>query len=359
MIVTRLAAVLLAAFAGLAAAAPARAEQQAAPARDCSDDRGVDRCAEEQQRRTRALFGVRSIEEHRAANDEVRRVFYVDGYGRDVVAIAFVRAPGRDPKVLVHYPYRDGETPIAPLEAPVSEDVWNDVVERSANFHRSFADDRSAPSENGEITICLHSWVYTIEAVGRAQGIRPPQIRRKTEDACQDGPGEAFAGQLDRIARSLFPHCAGLDIDNHRNEAMVLSACRILRGDRLAAAGVLNAAEGFSNARGPDDARLLSGLFHDRATIAWGSERQVLGWAEAEAFWASRLQSGEDRAIFYFDAVEGLSAERARLTGSLSRPSGEGYQSAEVVQIWTRDDGGDWKVREATVGPWRRGPSGN
>jgi hypothetical protein len=357
MIATRFAAILLAALAAVPGAAPAFAAQQVAGP-DCSDDRGVNRCAEEQQRLTRALFGVRSIEEHRAAGDEVRRVFYVDGYGRDVVAIAFVRAPGRDPAVSVHYPNREGETQVAPLEAPVSQDVWNDVAERSANFHRSFADDRPAPSQDGEITICLHSWVYTIEAVGRAQGSRQPQIRRKTEDACQDGPGEAFAGQVDRIARSLFPHCAALDIDNHRNEAMALSACRILRGDRVAAAGVLNAAEGFANARGPDDARLLAGLFHDRATIAWGGERQVLGWAEAEAFWASRLQSGADRAVFYFDAVEGLGADRARLTGNLSRPSGDGYQSAEVVQIWVRGGGG-WKVEEATVGPWRRVSPGN
>ena len=77
----------------ITAAAPVAAQRPVD--RNCSDDRGVDRCSEEQQRRTRQLFSVRSIEEHGAAGDQVRRVFYVDGYGRDVVLIALVRAPGR------------------------------------------------------------------------------------------------------------------------------------------------------------------------------------------------------------------------------------------------------------------------
>ena len=162
----------------LLVAAPA--SPQGTPERDCRDDRGVDRCDEAQQRRVRELFGVRSIEEHRAAGDQVRRAFYVDGYGRDVVAIAFIRSPGRDPEVWVHYPRRDGEPTPEPLRAPVPRPVWNDVIERGEHFDRDVLS-RPAPAaeprvarpagdaaEDPEtIPLCLHSWVFTIEAVDR------------------------------------------------------------------------------------------------------------------------------------------------------------------------------------------------
>ncbi|WP_431851805.1 hypothetical protein [Allosphingosinicella sp.] len=252
MIARGLAIVVLAALAVAAPSAAAAAQRSTDPS--CSDDRGVDRCSEEQQRRTRQLFGVRSIEEHGAAGDDVRRVFYVDGYGRDIVMIAFVRAPGRDPTAWIYHPEREGEARPEPFQAPVSQEAWKEVVEGSANFHRSFVGQRPAPtanSEEGEIVVCLHSWVYTIEAVDRPQLNSPPQIRRKTEDACEDGPGEAFAQQLDRIARSMFPHCAALDVEQYGNEAMALAACRILRGDRLAAAEVLNGAQAIADGGAP------------------------------------------------------------------------------------------------------------
>ncbi|HEX8215926.1 MAG TPA: hypothetical protein VF577_00555, partial [Allosphingosinicella sp.] len=93
-------------FVSFAAAAPA---QQAVDP-NCSDDRGLNRCSDEQQRQMRQLYAVPTIEEHAAAGEEVRRVFYVDGYGRDLILIAFVRSPGKDPEVRVHYPQRPGGT---------------------------------------------------------------------------------------------------------------------------------------------------------------------------------------------------------------------------------------------------------
>ena len=104
---------------GLATAAlllVAAADAQAPETAGCADDRGVDRCAEAQQRRMRDLYGVRSIDKHQAAGDQVRRIFYVDGYGRDLILISLVRAPGHDPMLWVHYPGEGGQRP-APQQA--------------------------------------------------------------------------------------------------------------------------------------------------------------------------------------------------------------------------------------------------
>ena len=295
--IVKLAAAVLLSILATASSATAQNERDS----NCRDDRGVDRCSEEQQRRVRTLYGVRSIEEHQAAGDEVRRVFYVDGYGNDLVMIAFVRAPGRDPAVWIHHPQREGEPRSEPIQAAVPQAVWNDVIERSAVFHRSFIPQprqrRTSSDEEETVVVCLHSWVYTIEAVDRPEFDAQPQIRRKTEDACEDGPGEAFVQQLGNIARSLFPHCAALDVEQYRNAAVALAACRILRGDRLAAAEVLNSAGAFINIEGPGDARLVSGLFDPSATLSWNGEQYRGNGFNAGEFWAARVGAQQGRTL--------------------------------------------------------------
>jgi len=147
--------------------------QTSASSANCRDDQGVDRCAEEQQRRTRELFGVRSIEEHRAAGDQVRRAFYVDGYGGDVALIAFVRSPGNDPTLWVHYPAERARRP-APQQVALSEAIWAEVIDRSRNFYRSFIPRDGSDPEF--VVVCLHGWVYTIEAndpKSVERGLRP------------------------------------------------------------------------------------------------------------------------------------------------------------------------------------------
>lgn len=324
-------------------AAPIAAQQR--PDRNCTDDRGVDRCAAEQQRRVRALFGARSIEEHEAAGDQIRRVFYVDGYGRDMVAISFVRAPGRDPTVFVHFPRREGEPASEPLQAPVPRAVWGDVLFRSAGFDRSFV-----PLAPGTTSICLHSWVYTIEASDPPRHGRPARTRRKTEDACQDGPGETYAVELERAALALLPHCAALDPEQHRNEASMLAACRTLSGDRMAAAEVLNRAGAFRRVHGPDEVNLIAGHFDlSRASVDWNGARHPAG-SGAAAFWAAKMSEG-GHTNFYVESVEGISADRVRLTGWLAR--GDGTR-ARVEQNWVFGTIQEYWIESATVGPFER-----
>lgn len=337
-------------------AGPAAAQLR--PNQSCRDDNGLDRCADEQQRRARALFGVRSIEEHQAAGDQVRRVFYVDGYGRDLILIAFVRAPGRDPTLWVHFRPMEGQPRAEPMQAPVTQAAWDEVVNRSENFDRSYA------PRPGDTDPCVHAWVFTIESVGRRRGRLPAEVRRKTESACENGPGSAYAREVQRIALSLMPHCAALDPRNHRNPASMLDACRILHGDRLAAAEVLNRAEAFQSVSGPRDEPRLAAVFGHEPRIDWNGNRYQGSGGGAATFWAGRLAQASGWTNFYFHSVDAESADRARLTGVLRRsadtPRGRstGSETARVELVWVRDFNGDMQVESATVGPWQAAPEG-
>jgi hypothetical protein len=335
---------------------PAPLWAQASPQPDCRDDDGTDRCAAAEQRRMRDSFGVRSIEEHRDAGDQVWRVFYVDGYGRDLILISFVRAAGRDPMAWVHYPRRDGEPRTEPLQAPVPQAVWDEVGRRSENFDRSFA---LFPGEDPALrSICLHGWVYVMESAERRRGRSPAPIRRKTESACEDGPGGVFATELQRLTLPLFPHCAALDPEQHRSPATMLAACRLLHGDRLAAAEVLNLAGGFRSLGGSEDAHRLAGRFASETEIDWNGEHYRGAGHRAPAFWIARLERTDSVANFYFERVEAQDANNAVLTGTISRsvdtPQGRsaGHQRARVRQEWMRDFNGDMQIARAMIGPW-------
>lgn len=358
--------VLAAAALLLAAPAAPQAERIFPPPGDCRDDRGVDRCAPGQQERVRRLFGVKTIEEHQSAGDQVRRVFYVDGYGRDVVAIEFLRPKGADPLLRVHFPAEEGEARVPPLIAAVDEASWNALLRRSAHFDRALppqgaeqiaaepkkrkATRRGEPPEEVEFLMCMHSWVYTAEATDPAEDqFDSAKVRRRTEDACDNGLTEAFAQEVQTLAVSLLPYCALLDPRQHRNDAKRLSACRILRGDRMAAAKVFNAWAPFGDADDPESAALLRSAFAYKAEIVWGGEPR--GEARPEDFWIRKQREAKADG-FYIEEVFGESPQRVRVTGRLYRAVGEGKnEAAPVEQIWV-EDGGDYEVESATVGPF-------
>ncbi|HYD37767.1 MAG TPA: hypothetical protein VEA60_09150 [Allosphingosinicella sp.] len=125
--------------------------------KECRGDRGLDRCAEA-QRQLRELYGLKAIEEHHAAEDQVRRAYIIDGYGRDLVAIAFVRTAGSDPTAWIHFPRRPGAAVREPLRAPVPKTVWEHVMERSSLFDRTLVPLPRVAEADGTITICVHGW---------------------------------------------------------------------------------------------------------------------------------------------------------------------------------------------------------
>lgn len=332
------------------------APAKAPPPPDCRDDRGVDRCAAEQQRLVRELYRLKSIEEHKAAGDQVRRVFYVDGYGRDLVAIEFVRAPGHDPTARIHFPTAPGSAPAPSMQALVPKTVWEEVLDRSWLFDRALVPEKS----DGPI-ICMHAWIYTIEATdpaGPASYERSEPPRRKTGDACTDDLVQDYGDSVARAALPLFPACSALEPEQHRNEASRIAACGILRGDRLAAAEVLNRAGAFRRARESGEGVLLSGRFTSQATLDWNGSvsRDSLRLHDV---WLGRLAEA-GRPAFYVESVDGLSSQRARLLGTLSRteerPGGDRTLRARVEQIWVFTPARKYQVESVKVGPFESAP---
>lgn len=318
------------------------------------DDRYAGRCAEERLRQSLDAYGVTSIEAHREAGDQVYRVFYYNTHGWDIILIAFVRAPGRDPAVRVHYPSTRWGARAEMIEAPITQPVWDELARRAAHFDETFA---LGPGEDPALrNVCVDGGSYRIESVGRTRGRLPAEIRSDVESSCESGPGSLFAAEAARLALPLFAHCALLEPHDEGLEPLRLRDCRVLRGDRLAAAEVMNLAEGFRFFSGPEEAHRISGVFAEESSIDWNGEHYRGPGHRADEFWVERL--GTEGAQLFVERVEGESADRVRLTGSFSRstdtPRGRdtGYEHARVEQIWVRDFNGEMRLESATISAW-------
>lgn len=325
----------------------------------CRGKRGVDRCAA-MQRQLRELYGVKAIEAHLAAGDQVRRAYFMDGNGRDLVGIAFVRTAGRDPTVWVHFPRRPDRAAVEPLQAPVTKAAWDHVLDRSSLFDRTLVPLPRVSAADGSITICTHAWGYAIEATdppepGPDSRQRPP--RRKIGNSCEDDLVADYAHELARSAVALFPACMALESDHYRNDASRLAACGMLRGDRIAAADVLNSSSEFREPRDPEDEPALAALFSDKAAIDW--EGPALGDTRQPArTWLAGLKTTNAR-YFFAESVEGLSSRRVRLLGKLVRwqPAANGrMERASVEQVWVFTSAQRYQVESVRVGPFEPAP---
>ncbi len=339
-----------AALTGLMAAS---ASGQDMSERRCTDSGGRDRCSPEQQARVRALFGVRAIEEHRDAGDEVLRAFYVDGYGHDMIAIAFVRPRGADPELRVHFKQIEGEPDLEPLRAPVPEAAWDEIIGRSEHFDRELV---PVPPTPGEIVLCVHPWVYTVEGTSPARSEEgSPSLRRRTEGACANGLTAAFARELYRAALDLLPHCARLRLVDRRSDVAQLSWCGILRGDRFAAAAVMSSAQPLLEIDRIEDAEAIDALLDPLATIDWDGAGPAGTGNEAAARFLVEKALEAGRYSFYVDSVDGLSADRVRLRGGFARfieypGAAEPVMEVAPAELIWRRDGRDFAVTSVTVG---------
>ena len=190
----------------------------------------------------RELYGLADVETLSAQGVALRRAMFVNGYGLDIIAITFSRAPGRPPMVEVAVPRQDAGPMPQPLAAVVPQDTWNQILDASRDFDQQLARELPA-SRKGLENICLHSWFVVVEAVDPAhlsqrvvgQHEVPAKIRRDAEDACTQGLAMRYAFELARTAREHLPECSSLHVDDFRNDADLLSLCQRLGGDRIAA----------------------------------------------------------------------------------------------------------------------------
>ena len=326
------------------------------PIRDpCRDDDMNDRCSPAKQAEMRALYRVPPIESYAGAT--VRRVFYVDGYGNDTVAIEFIRAPERDPVVRVHFPKGSGGDSTSPLERSLSATDWDKLINASEHFDRVFsspAQERrkgksrkdQEEAEEDAIVMCLHSWVYWGEAIDAGK-----EPRSAVNDACNDSPLEQFAWVAAPIAVAAFPPCDRLDRKYHRNEAKLLSTCTLLSGDRLTAADAFNSLEGF---RTIDSAS--SGIDPHAAwklTLDW--DGAVSNDKAAREYWKAKLSEG-GRTFFFLNDVHGLDGKRVRVVGELvHHPKGsEAWTSSTTapIEMALEREGDSYEIASINVGPF-------
>lgn len=317
------------------------------PTRDtCRDDDGNNRCSAAMQQKMRISYRLQPIGSY--ANAQVRRIFFVDGYGNDTVALEFIRGHGRGPVVRVQFRHIDGMVDVSPLEKELSLSQWADVLALSRDFDKSFVGATKAKGKGTDeaITICLHSWVYWGEAID--PGGKPRSV---VDNACNDPPVETFAWQAAKMAIAAFPHCDLLDRSLGRNDAALLASCSGLAGDRLSAARVFNAAKGF---RFLDDKE--GGQLAELAAYQLKLDLQGAAYAGKEATVAWDKIFADGNTYYYWDEARGIDAETAQVVGGLIRrgkaDDGSDDQRADVSMTW-EEDGSQFEISSITVGDFR------
>ena len=322
------------------------------PSRDCRDDNGADRCATDAQVRTRQTLGLASIEDEARSGVEAYRALYVDGYGRDMLAVAFERRPGRSPRVVVYL--ADGKTlsGAAPLED------WRAVREGAA-----YADRRLEPlPKTDELDICFHAWLTTVEMANAPQGgERVVPVRRSQQSACGGELTTRFAFDLAARAVRLLPDCAVLKSEDHRNDVTRLAVCGRLEGDGMAAASLMNQIGAGRVALRGDlaPARGWSAWMgtNNQATLTWDgvtarNERTVNG-RHADRLLAAQVDAAPGLRA-YMDRFNAVSSRRIETTGSLERDIGDRRETAPFQQVWVWDSGlGGWMLDTWIVEPFR------
>jgi hypothetical protein len=313
--------------------------------RNCRFEQNSPECLQLLSGEKAELYGVRSLDAHRAAGEQVRRVFYVDGHGRDLLLVAAVRAHRSEPTVSVHFPPQNGRT-ADPLRARMPRAAWREMLALPGSFDRE--------STAARQTVCLHGGTYLVEGSDPDSSPGAPSaLSRGRGGDCNPNSASAYAAVVERTTLALFPPCAR--IATHASPALRLAACGILHGDRLSAAEVLNRAEAFRMTYNASDTTRLAGLFTTQPEISWNGERTM---REPAAFWAARAAPVRGVTTFIVQSVDATSANAVRLTGTLSRaidtPRGRatGMETARVEQTWRREEGA-FRVARAVVGPWQ------
>lgn len=338
-----------------------RAVRDANP--DCFDDNLTNRCAEPEQARVRALLEIASAEAELEAGVEMYRVFFVDGYGNDMPAVTLERRPGASPRVVVNG--SEGRR----LSGAVSTEVWTQIRAGARYVDRELAS-RTPAGPDDTVQMCLHSWVVTVEiAEPSPHDSSIPGLRRKTQDACEDGLAVQYAFGLAKAAIEALHPCNELDPNQHRNDVARLSSCLGLEGDQLAAIEFLNGRERGANRIPADQTADAWGLwlgFSNTRNIDWNGVRVVETPARPGVLRISVASFLAERSAELGEMWLGVENLRGDSSTQISvggeiwisdrvDPSNTDGLKAPYLQTWRAGRPGDgWRLESWTVGAFSR-----
>lgn len=180
----------------------------------------------------------------------VRRAIFFDDYRRDLPMVEFRQDPGSSPRVIVSFD-RLGHG-VTRLEAPVSLEVWNEVLSEGRHFDRPLGPVPEPSSEHEDVPlqvpphpsdvddeveeiICLHPNFAWVQAYDSELG-----IREAGGDTCDDDLAIDYAYRLAKLAGDMLAPCAVLELRNYGTWTNRLMACFALEGDALTAAEMMN-----------------------------------------------------------------------------------------------------------------------
>jgi hypothetical protein len=292
-------------------------------------------------RRQEWTYGLPSLDRLTAQGVQVRRVFFVDAYDRDLGALSFTRRAGEGP----HVAFQSPGLRATGLAGPVPLGVWNRILERWREFDRE-------PFTAPPATVCLDSWEFFVEATdpgGRARSAR----RRRALDMC---PRPDYVFWLAEQAVALFAPCNLLD--NQDDPVTRLSICAAFRGDRMAAARAFLSLDFLRRASPSEALAALQSILDEGVVLNWRGDI-VRGAEPARLRWQRGL-SETPQAEFEWSEVIGINERQIVIRGSFHydlRNSNEAFVAtyrAPVTIRATGDGAGDFRINELSVQSFRR-----
>jgi hypothetical protein len=330
--------------------------------RNCLDDNGQNRCGEKALAKTRERYDVSDAKTQAAEGTYLRRAMIVDGYGRDVLAVLFVREKGRDPYVEIRGAMAAERKEPRLIRTPMSEFDWNRVIAAGTFFDRDIAPNTALADDKESIPICLHSWMVLVESANPARlssnmipaTLVESEIRSKTQNTCGGGLAVEYAFQLVSLAHEMIPVCKNISIETQRNKVMVLNACLSLSGDRAAAANGLTLFDEIRKAlhiypKNPAETqkaltRLI--VFADpNMRVKTGSERLT---ESRRREMVELLSQGE----IYFSAYTGIDADHIILEGTQIQDSADlnsDKRPERKIIVSASRQAGDFRIHDVEV----------
>lgn len=336
---------------------PASAQGLEDFASGCADDSGGDRCSDAAVKAWHDRYGLRPVETMAADGTVVRRMLYVDGYGRDVLAISAIRARGTPPVIEIRRPRVQDDMQPTTWTRPIPEKAWDRILGDAATAHRRLAPETDA---GDDAAICLHAWVSRFESgdprrlasfvVGKMW--LDPESRAMTASACEGSPTDRFGATLAEVAADTFGECSSIDTDRMRNGIALIEACMGLRGDTIAAGHVMSIYRSLYPLifRARDEGKSWPDLLRADFNLASQGlkESEQTDWNSVRTLFAKA-----DNVSFDVEEATGLDADRVEMLATFHwANSGAGpsskkpeRQARKLRLMWVRQTG-NWVVDE-------------